>query len=276
MTIAIRPPLPRLTGKIHYVMSFSGGLCSWFAARRLVDRRGRENVTLLFADTLMEHSDLYRFLSDASDDLGIPVTRIAEGRTPWQVFYDHRMMGNSMVDMCSQELKRDFLDKYTKEHYSTHNTVRCCGLSNGERGRYVRFRARMRARGWHTEAPAMASPHFSKADMLAAARTRGLEPSDSYEDGFSHDNCGGFCVKAGQRHFIQLLTKRPETFNYHENKEQEFRAFVNKDVSILRDRRGGATKPLTLKTLRERHEAKQFSKIDFADEGVACGCAIDG
>ena len=111
--------------------------------------------------------------------------------------------------------------------------------------------------------------------MLAALRARGLEPSNSYEDGFAHDNCGGFCIKQGQRGFINLLTKRPEVFAFHEAKEQEFRAFVNKDVSILRDRTGGTTKPLTLRALRERFESKQFDRLNFADEGSGCGCAID-
>lgn len=121
----------------------------------------------------------------------------------------------------------------------------------------------------------MARPHTTKQGMLDALRARGLELSDSYEDGLAHDNCGGFCIKQGHRGFIQLLTKRPEVFAYHEGKEQEFREFVGKDVSILRDRRGGTTKPLTLQALRERVEAKQFALLDFADEGKVCGCAID-
>lgn len=56
----------------RFVMSFSGGLCSWFAARRLVDRYGPSRVILLFADTLMEHDDLYRFLDDAGPTWAFP------------------------------------------------------------------------------------------------------------------------------------------------------------------------------------------------------------
>jgi hypothetical protein len=106
-------------------------------------------------------------------------------------------------------------------------------------------------------------------------RERGLEPSESYDEGFAHDNCGGFCIKQGQRGFINLLAKRPGNYRYHEDKEQEFREMVGKDVSILRDRTGGTTKPLTLRVLRERIEAKQFDCINFNEEGAPCGCAID-
>lgn len=261
---------------MKFVMSFSGGMCSYFAARRLVDRHGRKAVTLLFADTLIEHDDLYRFMGDASEDLGVPITRIADGRTPWDIFFENRMMGNTRVDLCSRILKRELLDRWCRENCNPRRTVRCAGLSYGERDRYVRFRQRMRTRGWRVQAPAMAPPYTDKAGMLAAMAARGLEPSNSYEDGFAHDNCGGWCVKQGQRGMLHLLNTRPMVYAMHENKEQEFIQLTGKNVSILRDRTGGTTKPLTMKTLRERHEAKQFSLLNFADEGSGCGCAIDG
>lgn len=261
---------------MKFVMSFSGGMCSYFAASRLITRHGAKDVTLLFADTLIEHSDLYRFLDDASADLGVPITRIADGRTPWDIFFQNRMMGNTRVDLCSRILKRELLDRWCNDNCDRRRTVLCAGLSFGERDRYIRFRARMRARGWKVQAPAMGPWTAIKADMLQFMRARGLDPSDSYDDGFAHDNCGGFCVKQGQKGFINLLTKRPEVFAFHEGKEQEFREFVGKDVAILRDRTGGTTKPLTLRVLRERVEAKQFACLNFADEGAGCGCAIDG
>jgi hypothetical protein len=262
-------------GAMKFVMSFSGGMCSYFAARQLIDRHGTKDVTLLFADTLIEHHDLYRFLIDASADLGVPITRIADGRTPWGVFWDHHSMGNTRMDMCSEELKRDLLDRWCNENCDRRDTVRCVGLSYGERKRYVRFREKMRSKGWRVQAPAMGPMAATKADMMAFMRGRGLEPSDSYDEGFAHDNCGGFCIKQGQKGFINLLTKRPEVFAFHEAKEQEFRAHFGKDVSILRDRTGGTTKPLTLRVLRERVEQREIGKLNFCDEGAACGCAID-
>src|ERR1035441_4722953 len=37
-----------------HVVNTSGGICSFWAADRTVKKQGRENVTLLFADVLME------------------------------------------------------------------------------------------------------------------------------------------------------------------------------------------------------------------------------
>lgn len=259
---------------MQYVMSFSGGLCSWFAARCLINRHGTRAVTLLFADTNFEHADLYRFLVDASVDLGVPITRIADGRTPWDVFFENRMMGNSRIDLCSRILKRELLDKWSHEYCDPLRTVQCVGLSHAEKSRYIRFRSRMRARGWKTQAPAMAFPQADKNFMMEALRARGLELSESYEDGFAHDNCGGFCVKQGMAGFRLLLTKRREFYLFNEAQEEKFRQMTGKNVSIMRDRSGGTVKPLTLKVFRERIESGQICAVG-TDQG-GCGCAIDG
>ena len=62
---------------------YSGGLGSWATAKIVIERHGKENTTLLFADTLIEDEDLYRFLDEGAKYLGVEFTRIAEGRTPW-------------------------------------------------------------------------------------------------------------------------------------------------------------------------------------------------
>ncbi len=60
----------------HHVIMMSGGAGSFAAAKRVL--AGKPNhVTLLFCDTLIEDEDLYRFLDDIEDHLGIPITRIA-------------------------------------------------------------------------------------------------------------------------------------------------------------------------------------------------------
>lgn len=259
--------------KTHYVMSFSGGICSWFAADLLIAQVGRANVTLLFADTKFEDADLYRFLDDVSTDWSLPIIRIAEGRTPWEVFFDNNYIGNSRVDLCSRILKRELLDRWTREHFSTRHTVRCVGLGYAERSRYIRFRARMRARGWKTEAPAMSRPYADKDFMLDALLNRGIEPPGLYADGFAHNNCGGFCVKQGIGGFVRLLHKRRDFYLYNEEQEQKLIQKIGKDVAILKDRTGGTVKPLTLRVLRERIEDGQLCSVS-SDQG-GCGCAVE-
>lgn len=57
----------------------------------------------------------------------------------------------------------------------------------------------------------------------------------------------------------------------HEAEEEQTRQHLGKDVAILRDRRGGKTKPMTLKQFRERLEAGG-EHDRFAWGG--CGCFL--
>ena len=79
--------------------------------------------------------------------------------------------------------------------------------------------------------------------------------------GFSHNNCGGFCCKAGQGHFAHLLKVLPHVYAEHEAKEEAMRQMLDRDISILVDRRGGGRRrPLTLRQLRLRIETGSRSR----------------
>lgn len=103
-------------GVMKHVVMFSGGLGSWAAARRVVDRHGTSDLVLLFTDTRVEDPDLYRFLDEAAANVGGELVRIADGRTLWDVFRDERFLGNSRVDPCSKILKRKMADRWIAEH----------------------------------------------------------------------------------------------------------------------------------------------------------------
>ena len=53
---------------MKHIVFYSGGLCSWATAKRVVEKHGKENVLLLFTDTLIEDEDLYRFISETADE----------------------------------------------------------------------------------------------------------------------------------------------------------------------------------------------------------------
>lgn len=253
-----------------HVVMFSGGVGSWAAARRVADTYGTANLTLLFADTLMEDEDLYRFVDQAAADIGVPLTRIAEGRDVWQVFFDEKIIGNTRVDVCSKLLKRNFMRKWLKTNCDPKTTRIYLGIDWTEIHRFER--AQPRWLPWTIAAPMCNQPYVSKDEILAALTQRGIAPPRLYAMGFAHNNCGGFCIKAGQGSFINLLEKMPERYAYHEQKEQEFRGQFNKNVAILRDRTGGKTRPLTLLELRKRVECG--ADVDREDIG-GCGCAVD-
>ncbi|MFD0330464.1 phosphoadenosine phosphosulfate reductase family protein [Streptacidiphilus monticola] len=110
------------TARRHVVM-WSGGITSWAVAHLVAQRYGTENLTLLFADTRYEDEDLYRWNREASVQIGVPLTVVADGRTPWQVFRDKRYIGNTRIAPCSQLLKqapcRDWLIEHTDPAHTT-------------------------------------------------------------------------------------------------------------------------------------------------------------
>lgn len=251
-----------------HVVNFSGGACSFWAAKRVVEKYGKENVTLLFANTLMEDPDLYRFNAEASEHLGVPLTTIADGRTPWEVFETESFIGNSRVDMCSRILKRELLDKWHRENCLELTTTLYVGLDWTEEHRVIGMRERYPT--WRVEAPMCDKPLWDKCQMLTELRKLGIEPPSLYKLGFPHNNCGGFCIKAGHAHFAHLLKVLPDRYAIHEGKERAMRERLG-DVSILKDRRNKTLKPLTLEALRLRIEAgEEFDRDDWG----GCGCAV--
>ncbi len=258
---------------MKHVVSFSGGAGSWMAAKRVAARFGTENLILLFADVKMEDADLYRFVAEAAANVGGQFVTITEGRDPWEVFFKGRLLGNSQKDPCSRILKRDFLEKWCKKNLGPDDVI-YLGIDWTESHRLEKTRKAKPHRRW--EAPLCEAPFLSKADVLTEMRAEGIEPPRLYGMGFPHNNCGGFCIKAGQAQFALLLKTMPERYAYHEQREQEIRAHLDKNVSILRDRRGmkpgGKPKKLTLRVFRKRIELND--KDYDEEEWGGCGCAL--
>ena len=100
---------------ITTVGTLSGGVGSWAACRLWIDEHGPGGMALLFADTGYEHPDTYRFRDDAATDLGVPLHIVTSGKDIWDVFRDHRWIGNSQLAHCSWDLKtipcREWLDR---------------------------------------------------------------------------------------------------------------------------------------------------------------------
>lgn len=247
------------------VVMFSGGITSWAVARLVVERYGTAGVTLLFADTLVEEPIQVGILDDAAADVGVPVTRVADGRTPWEVFRDKRIIGNTKIAPCSHLLKqkpcRDWLDANARPA----DTIVYVGIDWTETHRLPAIIAGHAP--YPVEAPLAEPPYTDKETWFAIAAVRGLRAPSLYEKGFSHNNCGGACVRGGQAQWRRLLVEFPERYAENEAQENALREHLGKDVAVLRDRRGGRTRPLTLTALRKRDQCD----VDMTDIG-GCGC----
>jgi 3'-phosphoadenosine 5'-phosphosulfate sulfotransferase (PAPS reductase)/FAD synthetase len=252
-----------------YVVNVSGGLTSFEALRRTIERYGQANTRAVFADTLIEDADLYRFLDDQERLFGIKIERLADGRTPWQVMKDRRVITIGSMAPCSQELKRAIIDRHIDpwRHELELPITRVFGMSWDEFDRMERLTSMLAPEPvWF---PLAEPPFVDKCHIAAYLERFGIKPPRLYNLGFSHNNCGGGCVKAGQAHWAHLWRTLPEQYALWEAKEEEIRTYLGKDVSILKDRRGGETKPLTLRAFREQIErGERYDKTEWG----GCGC----
>lgn len=265
---------------MKHIVNFSGGLCSFWSAKREIEAHGKDNVILLFADTLVEDSDLYDFNRRAEDYLGIQITRVCVGLTPWQLFRKEHLIGNDGAPICSIRLKREPLNAWMESNYELncemHNWIKphatvVLGFDWTEHHRVSDFQ--LKHPTWTVSAPMTESPYWDKCKMLREAEKIGFKSPKLYELGFPHNNCGGACVRSGISHFVHLYKVLPHVFLDWERQEAETIAYFItlgiKPLSILKDRRGGVTKMLTLKMLRERIQAGEKFKND---EWGGCGC----
>ena len=254
----------------HAIVMYSGGIGSWAAGMRAVARYGTANTTLLFCDTKMEDSDLYRFLHEGAKVIGVPVTTIADGRTPWEVFRDERFLGNSKVDPCSKILKRRLADQWIAAHNTPDTCVRLVGMDFCQRERLRLETLQARCAPYQVDAPLFWPPVLDKDMAKLLALQHGLRLPRLYEMGFEHNNCGGVCVKAGQAQSATLYRTMPERYAAAVEQEENLRNFLGKDVSILKDRTGGRKKPLTLRMFAKQLE--DSPELCFPDAGKGCDC----
>lgn len=304
---------------MKHVGSFSGGAGSWAAMKRVAQSEPLDQIVLLFADTIVEDQDTYRFLIEGAanvfglsrprallrramelpelslDDLGcerrkaalselrrdvmkrIPgLVWIADGRHPWEVFEYKRFIGNSSLDPCSLYLKRQLIDEWHRHNCDPIKTVCYVGIDWSEKHRFIGtekragIEKRTRDAGWTYKAPLIAPPFLTKEGVLKWLDDEGVKPPRAYGLGFPHNNCGGFCVKAGIAHFALFYRQWPQRFAWHEHWEEKLRATLG-DYSMLKDRRGGIQKSLPLRKLRERIESGEcFGN----EEWGGCGCAL--
>lgn len=253
------------------VVMFSGGMTSWATARQVADEHGTDDLVLLFADTLAEDDDLYRFNEDVARDIGVPVTVVADGRNPQQVGVDRRHLGNTRVANCSHLLKQEPCRRWLEANTDPADTVVYVGIDWSETHRLPAIEQKWLP--WKVDAPLTRPPYRDKAQLIAEARRRGIEPPRLYGMGFVHNNCGGACVKAGQAQWALLLRTFPDRYHSWEQHEERMRELLDRDVAILRDRRGGAVRPLPLTVLRSRIEMDR-TDVDELDWG-GCGCFAD-
>lgn len=253
---------------MKYIISYSGGLGSFAAAKLMVEKYGQKNCRLVFTDTKTEDEDLYRFLNETAKALGVELKILADGRDIWGVFNDVRFMGNSRIDPCSRVLKRELFRKWISSEYTPETCSVIFGIDHKEAHRMVNIK-----KNWHpwiTEAP-LCETITSKETILDWLDALNIEPPRLYEMGFPHNNCGGFCVKTGQKQMALLLSKMPERYAHHESEQEKLFSIIGKRRGFIRRTESGVMNYMGLKEFREFLQSGGAPEM-YSEDG--CGCFV--
>jgi hypothetical protein len=252
-----------------HVVSFSGGMGSFAEAVSCVEKFGRENVILLFADTNIEDEDLYRFKDDAVKMLQCELVTLNNGKTPFDIFKQVKLMGNTRLDPCSDLLKRKPLNEWFTLRFKPDEAHMHLGIDYTEEHRLNNVRERM-------------APYVYRSTLVEDQRIIskdysaqfGIAPPRLYSWKLGHNNCGGFCIKAGLGHYKALYDASPDRYAEFERKELEVYATIGKTNPFLRKTNNGTVRYLTLKEYREEFlSTSAISKEEMMEFG-GCGCAI--
>lgn len=253
---------------MKHIISYSGGLGSFAAAKMTVDKYGPKECLLVFTDTKSEDEDLYRFMHETATALKVELKVLADGRDIWQVFTDVRFMGNSRIDPCSRVLKRDLFRKWIESNYEVGGCTIVFGIDHKESHRMTSIRDRWSP--WDTSAP-LCTSETSRETILDWLDDFKIEPPRLYDMGFPHNNCGGFCVKTGQKQMALLLQKMPDRYKHHEDQQEKLFAILGKRRGFIRRTENGVMNYMGLKEFREFLQSG--GAPDMYNE-AGCGCFV--
>lgn len=286
---------------MKHIVSVSGGLGSAEALRRTIETHGRENTIAVFADVkgdaggnwwtiapvvdaLLherwggESRDTYRFIWQLASHFDLPIERLEDGRTVFQVFAKTRAFrlfsGGRFVHKCSELLKRDVIRRWLLDTQQSGGYALVLGMGWDEVHRVKSAQAYWQnALDWPVQvvAPNAEPPYADNTETVRWLESAGIDIPDAYRAGFAHNNCGGGCIAAGQAHWAQLYKTRPEVYHYWSYMEQSLQRHIGKDVSILKDERNGQTKPMTLAAFAKRVSIGDYPRLDYG----GCGCFVE-
>jgi len=222
----------------NHIIFFSGGKSSFSVADWVKTNYPDDNILLYFTDTMWENDDLYRFIYQAADRMELPMLTHANGLNPIELMFEKKLVYNSRIGDCSKLLKmkvsRDFLkkgieppivkwrnkDRLKQEDFITGATL-YFGIGWDEE-----HRAGPIQKNWQPFD--VVFPMIDEMiDNAATLNKYNLRQPVLYDLGFTHNNCNGRCVKAGQGHHRNLKEKMPDEFKKLMEQEHHLKVCVD-------------------------------------------------
>lgn len=298
---------------VYHIVSVSSGVPSALTAIEVIKRYdGVSPIELVFADTLAEHDDNYRFLMALTEYTGYSVTVLSRGKSPMDLMREQNVIFTQAFAPCTRILKLEPIFEHVERIQAQgYQVVMHIGydLSDVKKGRLESTTRNWQSKGCIVQYPLVDA---LVTDPLSEIKRLGVPPTLTYEWGLKHANClskeQGGCVKFGQADMIKVLEHNPEGYAAREQLEIDIRKnhalvyLINSIIlslftglcvpvegqlyAFLRDTTNEETGQITLRDLRLKHEAaiqaggvqlKMFElEADLSGCSVECGVTSGG
>lgn len=290
---------------MKHIVSIGGGITSTLLLPKLcIERYGKENCVFVMAAVADDEGSSRRFVTDVEKLLDIEITRVSLANiiekepsyeilprgvwakyTIWDIYFYEGMMGNTLADPCSRELKREVIRWYVRQHAANDVTMHV-GITAGEWDRMIAIGANWKREGVKVVADLVEDTTITREYAMAECkRLLGYVPTN-YAIRMNHNNCGrgvngvGFCVKGGFKEKAMLLYYDRKTYLYHETMELLHQQIYQHSSTIMkREKKVGKLRtavPITLRAFRLECEAKWrgmlpgFDPFEGLEETPAC------
>lgn len=281
-----------------YFVSVSGGASSAAALIRATELYPKEMIKPVFANTNWEHPDMYRFVDDLENYVGIPFHRINNnGLTPADVSEDRQFIFNSLVASCTNELKVKPIQNWVKTFLSDDiRAFMLIGYNLGDRynkarknrpyGRLPNAVKNWNSLGVYVKYPLWFYPRITNPKQYI--ENLGLQLPELYKirernpNVNIQNNCYGGCFKQGIKYWRGLLIVFPEIFNERMEWENKMRKIPKlSNYAILQKTENGKKRAYPLEELKrdtfemDDYELKRQQMIDdFESDCTGDECQI--
>ena len=213
---------------------WSGGITSAVACKIGVDLYGKENMRIIFIDTMNEHEDTYRFMKDCAEWYGIEIETIKHDKfnSIEEVWIKNKALNNATGAICSSTLKKTVREKWQKDNTWEHQIF---GFD---------LKESKRALGMVLNHP-KTKPIFplmmyglNKEDCIKRVQEANIIVPSAYTLGYLNNNCLGKnfgCVQGGIGYWQKILRDNKEAFDKRAELEHKLTDLKGKPVTMLKD-----------------------------------------
>lgn len=220
---------------------WSGGVRSAVTCKLCIDYWGKDNVRVVFIDTLNEDDDTYRFKSECEVwyDCKIESIYSEEYDNIEDVWFDSLSLGLAKGAKCTQELKIKVRQNFTKRNSFSYQAF---GYDNGETNRAED----MKNNNSHLRPVfPLLMVWFSKFDCVKYVQKNNnmfhpLTLPNSYRLGLENNNCFKTgCVSGGIGYWQWFRDNQPHKFDAMAEREHKITDLKGEPVTICKDQSKG-------------------------------------